>query len=134
MDPIEAHDQSPSPDGSETPSTEAAGRPNKDQRTLAMLCHLLGALTGFVVPLIIWLIKKEDMPFIDDQGKEALNFQLTVLIAFVAVGVLGIPTCGLATFLALPLWIADIVFGIMAAMEANEGRPYRYPVTIRMIQ
>ena len=134
MDPIEAQEQSPSVDSPEPDATATAVPPSKEQRTLAMLCHLLGALMGFVVPLIIWLIKKDEMPFINDQGKEALNFQLTVLIAFVAVGILGIPTCGWATFLALPLWIADIVFGIMAAMEANEGRPYRYPVTIRMIQ
>ena len=59
------------------PSTEVS----KDARMWAMLCHLLGLFTCFIGPLIIWLIKKDEDPFIDDQGKEALNFQITVAIA-----------------------------------------------------
>ena len=69
-----------------TPATSAADVP-KDQRTMGMLCHLL-AFCGFVfpfggiiAPLVLWLVKKDEMPFVNDQGKEALNFQITVAIA-----------------------------------------------------
>jgi len=99
-----------------------------------MLCHLLGALVGFLVPLIIWLVKKDSMPFVDDQAREALNFQIAVLIAFAACGVLTTVTCGFGAVLFLPLWVADLVFGITAAMKANEGTAYRYPYTLRLIK
>ena len=101
---------------------------------MAMLCHLLGALVGFLVPLIIWLVKKDTMPFVDDQAREALNFQIAVLIAFAACAVLTTVTCGFGAVLFLPLWVADLVFGITAAMKANEGIAYRYPYTLRLIK
>lgn len=101
---------------------------------MAMLSHLLGALVGFVVPLIIWLVKKDAMPFVDDQAREALNFQITVLIVFVACGILATVTCGFGAFLFFPVWVADLIFGIMAAMKANEGIVYRYPYALRLIK
>src|ERR1700761_2896163 len=58
--------------------------PDKDSVTMGMLCHLLGIPIGFLGPLIIWLVKKDTSPFVDDQGKEALNFQITRLIATAA--------------------------------------------------
>jgi uncharacterized Tic20 family protein len=109
--------------GSEIPS---------DQRTMAMLCHLLGLFTSFVGPLILWLIKKDEMKFVDDQGKEALNFQITVLIASIAASLLTFICIG---FLLLPaIGIADIVFCILATVAANKGQAYRYPVTLRLIK
>ena len=63
---------------------------SKDARMWGMLCHLLGLFTSFVGPLIIWLLKKAEDPFIDDQGKEALNFQITLAIAFIAVWIIPI--------------------------------------------
>ena len=101
---------------------------------MAMLSHLLGGLIGFLVPLIIWLIKKDTMPFVDDQAKEALNFQITMLIAYVACGILAAVTCGFGAFLFLPLWAADVVLGIMGGMKANEGIAYRYPFAIRLVK
>ena len=109
------------------------GMPSQDSRTLAMLAHLLGALTGFLGPLIIWLVKKDTDPFVDDQGKEALNFQLTILIiAFGCIG-LAIVSCGFLFFLPIVPAVLDWVFSIMAAMEANKGVAYRYPFVLRMI-
>jgi hypothetical protein len=117
---------------------ETAAAPDKDARTWAMLCHLT-ALSGFCFPfghvlgpLIVWAIKRESDPFIDDQGKEALNFQLTMTIAvvisiiliFVAIGVL----------LLIVLAIFQLVMIIMASVAANEGRAYRYPVAIRFFK
>jgi uncharacterized Tic20 family protein len=104
--------------------------PTKDDTTMAMLCHLLGIFTGFLGPLIIWLIKKDSSPFVDDQGKEALNFQIVCLIA-VPVCFLGF--C-LAPILIIALQIFRIVFSIIGTMQSNKGIPYRYPLTLRLIK
>jgi uncharacterized Tic20 family protein len=105
---------------------------------MAMLCHLL-ALAGYVIPfgniigpLVMWLVKKEDHPFIDEQGKEALNFQITVSLAVMA--------CLVLFFLIVPLLlipviaILDLVFIIIATIKANKGQVYRYPVALRLIK
>ncbi|MCE5185163.1 MAG: DUF4870 domain-containing protein [Planctomycetaceae bacterium] len=106
--------------------------PSSEEKTLALLCHLLGLFTSFVGPLILWLIKKDESKFVDDQGKEALNFQITVLIASLIASLLTFICIG---FLLLPaIGIADIVFCILAAIAANKGEAYRYPATIRLIK
>ena len=112
-----------------TPSPSGA---SKDARMWAMLCHLLGLFTSFVGPLIIWLLKKEEDPFIDNQGKEALNFQITVLIASIVSGLLTMVCIGV--FLAMAVGVVDLIFCIMAAVKANGGEAYRYPVSIRIIK
>lgn len=106
--------------------------PTQDDRTMAMLAHGLSIVSGFVGPLIIWLIKKDQSPFVDDQGKEALNFQLTLLIGYV----IGFITACLIVgyFIILAVWVVGIVFGILAAVEANKGVAYRYPFAIRIIK
>lgn len=108
----------------------------KDDKTFGMLAHLLGAFTVFVGPLIIWMIKKEDSPFVEDQGKEAVNFQITIAIAYAVAMVLGvIPFVACLTALLFPaIWIAGVVFSIMACLKANEGELYRYPYTLRLIK
>ena len=121
-----------------TESGDAAALPGKEARTWAMLCHLL-ALSGVCVPfghvlgpLIIWVLKREEDPFIDDQGKEALNFQLTMTIVIFAVIILMFVVIG---FFLLPvLALFEIVLIIMASVAANEGRAYRYPLAIRFIK
>ncbi|MCJ7730588.1 MAG: DUF4870 domain-containing protein [Sedimentisphaerales bacterium] len=110
------------------PSTEVS----KDARMWAMLCHLLGLFTCFIGPLIIWLIKKDEDPFVDDQGKEALNFQITVAIAGIVSAVLTIVCIG--AFLGVAVSIADLIFAIIASVKANSGEAYRYPVCIRFIK
>ena len=72
---------------------------SKDARNMAMLCHLLAIFTGFLGPLIIWLIKKDEDPFVDEHGKEALNFQITVFIAMFVSGILTMVCIGI--FLAI---------------------------------
>ncbi|TAM64581.1 MAG: DUF4870 domain-containing protein [Rhodanobacter sp.] len=124
--------------------------PSAEQRQWGMFAHLsalLGALlTGalgggwgvFIGPLIIWLIKKDSMPFVDDQGKEALNFNITVAIASLILLLLSIMTFGIGLIIAIPLWviigITWLVFTIIAAVKANEGVRYRYPFTLRLIK
>lgn len=109
----------------------------RDENMWAMLCHI-SAFTVFFIPfgniispLIIWLIKKDEFPFVDDQGKEALNFQITLTIYVIAASILSIVLVG------IPLLIGFLIFGfvvtIIAAIKANDGEQYRYPMTIRFI-
>lgn len=105
---------------------------SSDSRMMGMLCHLLGLFTCFIGPLIIWLIKKDEDPFVDNQGKEALNFQITVGIAFIVSGLLAFVCVGV--FMGTAVGIADLVFCIVAAAKANSGQAYRYPVSIRFIR
>lgn len=115
----------------------AEEKPSAEERQWGMIAHL-SALVGFVIPfgtvigpLIVWQIKKADMPFVDDQGKEALNFQITVAIAALVCLMLGFILIG---FLLLPIvGIGAIVLTVIAGIKANEGEAYRYPVSWRII-
>jgi len=118
---------------------ETGRESNRDARMWAMFCHLSG-LAGLIIPavgcvigpLVVWLIKKEQFPFVAEQGKEALNFQISMLIYGAIAGLLCFACIG---FVLAPLvGITDIVFLIIAAIKANDGRPYRYPLTIRFIK
>jgi len=120
----------------EPPSTPAGeNQPqevSQNAKNMALLCHLLGFFTCFIGPLIVWLIKKDDDPYIDQQGKEALNFQITVTIASIVGGVLSVVCIGLLILAAVGL--ADIIFVIMACTASSKGEAYRYPVSIRLIK
>lgn len=106
-----------------------------DEKTMSMLAHILGGVTNIVGPLIIWLIKKEESPFLDDQGKEATNFQLTLLIGYVVCAIVAmVPVIGCVAALAYPaLAVVGLVFGILGGLEANKGVAYRYPFALRLI-
>lgn len=129
-------------------ASTASGVP-AEERQWAMFAHLSalagGLLTSavggwgfFLGPLVIWLMKKETMPFVADQAKEALNFNITVSAAMLVLLVLGVVTLGLGFLIAMPLMliigIAALVFIIIAAMKANDGVAYRYPFTIRLVK
>ena len=120
-----------------------------EERQWAMFAHLsalagglltsaLGGWGFFLGPLVIWLMKKETMPFVADQAKEALNFNITVSAAMLVLLVLGVVTLGLGFLIAGPLMliigIAALVFIVIAAMKANDGVAYRYPFTIRLVK
>lgn len=108
-------------------------------KTWAMMCHLtalsayLGIPFGNIIgPLIIWLIKKDDFPFVDDQGKESLNFQISITIYAILAGLLTFVFIG---FLLLPIiFIGNIVLIILATVHSNKGEYYRYPYSIRFIK
>ncbi len=108
----------------------------KEARMWAMWCHLLGLFTCFIGPLIIWLIKKDENAFIDNQGKEALNFQITVAIAFAVAFILTPVLVFICIGFALvpAVLIADLVFCIVASVKSNNGEAYRYPVSVRFIK
>lgn len=114
---------------------------NKDARMWAMFCHLGGLaallpilpfIGGVIAPLIIWQIKKDEYPFVNEQGKEAVNFQISILIYEIAAGLLIFACIG--AFLLPAVMIFDIVFLIIAAIKANDGFHYRYPLCIRFIK
>ena len=103
-----------------------------------LLTSAVGGWGFFLGPLVIWLMKKDTMPFVADQAKEALNFNITVSALMVLFVVLGIVTLGLGFLLTGPLMmivgIAALVFIVIAAIKANEGVAYRYPFTIRLVK
>lgn len=103
-------------------------------------CHLAG-FSGYVTgvgwilgPLIVWLLKRSEIPSVDAHGKEALNFQISVLIYAVALVLVAFMTCGVGGFLLIGLGIAQIALMIIAAFKAANGELYRYPLTIRLIK
>ena len=116
----------------EDPAQQAGQTPSTDDRNLAMIAHLLGIVSGFIGALIIWLIKKDQSEFVSDQGKEALNFQITMLIAFMVSWILMFVLIGL---LLMPLLlIANLVFCILAGVAASKGERYRYPFALRLVK
>ncbi len=104
---------------------------NQDGITEAVLAHILGLLTGFLVPLILYLVIK-DKPFAKDQAAEALNFQITVSLAYLVSAILMLIFIG--ALLAFLVLILDTVFCILAAVAASRGEAYRYPIAIRFVR
>ncbi len=109
-----------------------------NERTYALFMHLAG-LAAFVVAvpiaptLIMWAIKKDKSPYLDDHGREALNAQISYLIYFLACLALTPITCGVAAVGMAAMPIAAIVFTILAAISASRGDYHRYPITLRFI-
>ncbi len=111
---------------------------SSEDRTLAMLCHLLGLLTGFLGPLVLWLVKKDSSPFVDHHGRESLNFQLTLMLVMFALGIaMFILVFIVIGFLLMPviavIGILALVAEILAAVAAQNGEWYRYPCCIRFV-
>ena len=111
---------------------------DKDARTWALICHL-SALAGYVIPfgnilgpLVVWMVKKDTHAFVDEQGKEAVNFQITVTLAVVVSVILIFVLIGF--FLLAIVAVYSLVMMIIAAMKVNEGENYRYPYTLRLIK
>lgn len=112
--------------------------PSQEARQWAMFCHF-AAFLGFVFPLgnligplIVWQIKKDLDPFVDEQGKEALNFQISVAIAFMLSVLLMLVVVGF--LLASLVAIGAIVLTIIAGIKVNEGQAYRYPFSWRLVK
>ncbi|MDM4768322.1 DUF4870 domain-containing protein [Pelomonas sp. SE-A7] len=108
---------------------------DSNDRTLAILAHIGGLLTTWVAPLVIYLIKKGEPGgggFAADQAREALNFQLTVFIAYCVCWVLAFVLIGILLFWVVGL--VNLVFCIVAAVKASSGVAYRYPFAFRLIK
>lgn len=113
--------------------------PSREERQWAMLCHysaffwLLVPMIGNVLgPLILWQLKKEDSPFIDQQGREALNFQITYSLSMMVCGVLAWVLIGFPLMLLIS--VTALVLVVIAGMRANEGKAYRYPLCWRIVK
>jgi len=119
-------------------------RTSKEERTWGMLCHL-AALAGFLPmmpflavagPLVVWLVKKDEYPFVNTQGKAAINFQISMLIygAFAILLALACGSLGIGIVLFLAVVISDLILTIIAAIKANEGESFQYPVSFTFIR
>ena len=101
----------------------------------------LGGVLGFLPSLIIWLVFKDRGAFTNTEGKEALNFQITLVFAYIAVWIVTalvtVVTFGLGSVLSLlawVVWILGLVFSIIAFLQAKDGKHYRYPFSVRLIK
>lgn len=116
------------------PIDSASGSPSKDERLWGMIVHLASLcffipFGNIIVPIVIWTMKKEAMPFVDRQGKEAINFQITVIIACI-----GLAVTIIGMILIPVVAVVSVVFAIIAGLKANEGVEYRYPFALRLIK
>jgi hypothetical protein len=128
-------DQPRPPDaGAPPPPTGELGAISKDERTLAMLCHLLSfsfvviPLGNILGPLVLWLVKKDEMAFVDRHGRAVLNFQITYTIVVLVAVLLVFVGVGICILAALP--VLHLITGIIGAVRAQDGRPYTYPMAI----
>lgn len=109
-------------------------------RTWEVACHVsafAGYLTGgigwVVGPLVVWLLKRAELPSVEAHGKESLNFHISIFLYGVALALLGFVSCGVTWFLIIGLAVFQIVCTILAAMKASNGEFYRYPLTLRLV-
>jgi uncharacterized protein len=108
-----------------------------NERTWAMFCHL-SAFAGFIIPfggiigpLVVWSIKKDQYPLVDDQGKEAVNFSISMILYYIIAGILILVLLGIPLLVAL--FFFRLIIIVVAAIKANEGVRFRYPLNIRFI-
>lgn len=111
---------------------------NSEEQTFSMLCHL-SALSGIIIPfghiigpLVFWLIKKDQFAEVDRQGKEALNFQISMTIWMILSGILVIIVIGL--FALIALGVLDLVITIVAAVKSNNGERFKYPLSLEILK
>lgn len=120
------------------PGTPPPTAANRDENMWAMLCHL-AALAGFIIPLgniigplVVWMMRKDQYPLVDDQGKEAVNFQISMTIYYIIAAILIVVVIGIVLLIMLALF--SLIMTIIAMMRANNGERYRYPLSIRLIK
>ncbi len=118
---------SPAPYSPGAPS-EHPVETSQDARNMAMLCHLLGAV-GFFGPLVIWLVERDTHRYVDEQGREAMNYQISLMIYLAALGITII-----GAFLIPALLIVHIVLIAMGSMKASRGEPWHYPIAITFLK
>lgn len=116
-----------------TPPTYSAA-PAAGDTTFASMSHWLSILISFIGPLIIWLTKGEQDKFVKDHAVEALNFNITLIIGYIALSILAIPTFGITGLLSPVLWIVGVIFQVQGAMAANKGQTYKYPFALRLVK
>lgn len=122
----------PGPQGPGYP--QGPGQPMRpdEERTWSLLAHIGTIVLGFLAPLIVLLVKGNDSAMVRAHSVESLNFQITVAIGYIASSFLMIILIG---FITLPIiWIAAVVFAILATIAASKGEPYKYPFALRLVK
>ncbi len=116
----------------QTPYTTAQPLSASDEKLWSTLTHIGGIFFGFLVPLITYLVFKDRGAYVRHHTAQALNFQLTLLIAWVVSGILTLVLIGIVMLVVVA--IISIVFPILAAVAANKGDWYRYPLAIPFLK
>lgn len=106
--------------------------PTSDEKTMALLSHILTIVAGFIAPLVIYLIKKDESAYVKKHAAESLNFQISLAIYFIGSFILMFVVIGIFTMIAA--CIMAFVCAILATIKANEGKFFKYPLTIRLIK
>ncbi|MFN0009873.1 MAG: DUF4870 domain-containing protein [Planctomycetota bacterium] len=114
------------------PPASSLATPTKDDTNMGMLLYILALVTGFIGPLILWLVKKDSSRFVDDQGKEVLNWCITMAIGYVVCFLLMFVLIGV--FLMPLLILAHFIFTIVGAVQASKGVAYRFPFALRLLK
>lgn len=121
------------------------GAPSKDERTWAMFAHFggpigmlaTGGALGFLIPLVVYLARRDDSKFASEQAKEAMNWQITLFLLIVGGVLACLLTLGIALVFLVPmflvLWILALVLGVVGGLQAYEGKSFRYPFSVRFI-
>lgn len=113
------------------PQQPHPGVSESDAKMWSLAAHLGGFLLSWVVPLVVYLVYRDRSPFIRQHAAEALNFQVTLFIAYVVSALLIVVLIGMFTFVATA--VLSLIFAVMASVAAANGQPYRYPMTLRVI-
>ena len=106
--------------------------PTQDEKTMALLSHLLCLVGWLIAPLIIYLVKKDESAFVAEHAKESLNFQITIGLAYIVGFILMIVIVGI--FILALLGIVSLILVIVATLKASEGKLYKYPFNLRLIK
>ena len=128
-------------DAQETTGSMGEDRPNAEEMNFATLAHLSGCAgllgfgyIGFVGPLLIWWLKKDSSTYVEFQAKEAFNFQITIVILAFACGIAALMSCGtLFPLIFFPMML-QLIFGVLSVLDVRQGRAYRYPFNLRLMQ
>ncbi len=121
------------------PTAENRTSPRPEERNWALAAHLgpivvslvSAGFFGWIVPLVVWLTQKDTSPFAAEHAKESLNFRITLFVAYFISAALILVVIGI--FLLPLVFLAEIVFAVIASLKASNGEPYRYPFAIRLI-
>ena len=105
--------------------------PTPDERNIALLAHIGTLIGGFIVPLVVWLVKKDESEYVSMHAKESLNWQISVIIYVVISMILTLVVIGV--FMVIAVSIMSLVFTILATIAASGGKEYKYPMCIRLI-
>jgi uncharacterized protein len=106
--------------------------PTSEEKTMAILSHILCLVAGFIAPLVIYLVKKDESSYVTAHAKESLNFQLTMLIAYIISFILMFVLIGV--LLMVLIGLANLVLIIIATIRASENKIYKYPFSIKFVK